>query len=298
MNFHGRYQDLIQPDKIHVLSVSILIDQLKDSYGGTAANIAYSLALLGDSPILLGSIGERDQAYLNKLKGDGVNTKYVHESQLPTATFTVMTDSEDNQVGGFYPGAMSDRAGQSLEPWSAQNPFVVISAGDPSLMSQYTHECITHKLRYAYDVGQQVTNIGNEDVQAGLSHCQILFVNDYELELTAKKAGLSIKELESKIPLIVTTLGKSGSRLSGSSLSAEIQVRPVPGVMPLDPTGAGDAYRAGFLYGYLRGWQADKCARLGSVVAAYTVETHGTQEHHFSFQQVSDRYYQTYKEKI
>ena len=292
MNFRGRYQDMIQADKLHVLSLSILIDSLTHSRGGTGANIAYSSALLGDQPILLGSVGHDAKAYVDDLSTLGVDTSHVFFSDLPTPTFTVLTDSDNNQVGGFYPGAMSDISHLSLKPWYDQNPLVVISANDPLGMDHLVKECIAHKLDYVYDLGQQVTNITIKQMKLGLSHAKILFVNDYELGVICARTGYSKAELEAMIPLVVTTLGKEGTEIAGEIIPALKNIEVV------DPTGAGDAYRAGFLYGYLRKYDPDTCARLGSVVASYTISLRGTQTHTFSLAEVKEKYYSAYGRKL
>ncbi len=288
MNFGGHYRDLIQPDKLHVLSLSVLIDQLQDSRGGTAANIAYSLGLLGKRPILLCSAGPTATDYLADLAQLGVDTSHVHQSDLPTATFTVLTDVDDNQVGGFYPGAMADFVGLSLAPWYDKNPLVVISANAPAAMDQLVHECISNKLDYVYDVGQQVTNITVDQLKLGLSAAKILFVNDYELGVILSRTQYSLQDLQKIIPTIITTLGKAGCDIGGTIVPALSNVHVV------DPTGAGDAFRAGFFYSYLRGHDLTTCARLGSVVASYTVERQGTQTHTFTLAEVKQKYYSAY----
>ncbi len=294
MNFSGSYKDLIQVDKIHVLSLSVLIDKLTNSRGGTAANIAYSLALLGQSPTLLGSIGADAKEYLADLGKIGIDTNHVHLSDLPTATFTVLTDKDDNQVGGFYPGAMSDLAGLTLKPWQGKKTLIVISANDPLAMDKLIEECLALNLDYVYDVGQQVSNITKDQLNHGLKNAAILFVNDYEFESILKKTGLSESELNQMIPLIVTTLGAKGTRITGSEVVKPITVPAVKNVKVVDPTGAGDCYRAGFLYGYIRGLDLIVCASLGSVCAVYTVETHGTQNHTFPLAEIKNKLYVTY----
>jgi adenosine kinase len=283
MNFNGKYSDLIQPDKLHVLSLSILIDKLTNSRGGTAANIAYNSALLGEKPILLGSIGEDAKEYMKDLESLGVTIDYVHVSKLPTPTFTVLTDSTDNQVGGFYPGAMSDISKLTLEPWYGKKALVVISANDPAGMDQLVKECIEHNLDYIYDLGQQVTNITVEQMKLGLSKAQILFGNDYELGTIIARTGYSEEQLNAQIPVIVTTLGAQGTKITGTSLKNDLFVPALENIKPVDPTGAGDSYRAGFLYGYLRDWELVQCAELGSTIATYTIEKHGTQTHTFTY---------------
>ena len=298
MNFQGSYKDLIQPDKLHVLSLSILIDQLQDSRGGTAANIAYSLALMGDHPVLLGSIGKTSQVYLDDLAKLGVETSHVHLSDLPTATFTVLTDSDNNQVGGFYPGAMGDCASINLVPWYHQDVLVVISANDPALMLRLVGECQAHRLTYAYDPGQQVSNVPATDLLAGIQATEILFVNDYELSVLTNRTKLSESTLKSQVPIVVTTLGKDGCIIEGKNLPSPIRVGVVPGIKPVDPTGAGDAFRSGFLYGYCRGWDLTACAELGAVVSSYTVELSGTQTHTFTRLGLAERYQKAFNKPV
>jgi adenosine kinase len=298
MNFSGKYSDLIQPDKLHVLSLSILINKLTNSRGGVATNIAYNLALLKERPIVLGSIGEDAKSYIDDLSKLGIDTSYVHVSDLPTATFTVLTDSVDNQVGGFYPGAMSDISKLSLKPWYGKKALVVISAGDPVGMDQLVKECIEHELDYIYDVGQQVTNITVEQMKLGLSKAQILFGNDYELGTILGRTGYSEEQLNTMIPIVVTTLGAEGTRITGASIKEPITVPALKGVKPVDPTGAGDSYRAGFLYGYLRSWELTECARLGSTIATYTIEKHGTQTHTFTLDALAKKYESAYRTQL
>lgn len=298
MNFSGKYRDLIQADKLHVLSISILVDKLVNSRGGTATNIAYSLALLHAKPIVLGSIGQDAQEYLADLQKYGLDTRYIHQSDLPTATFTVMTDLEDNQVGGFYPGAMADIASLSLKPWHHKQPLVVISAGDYTGMDNLVQECIEHELDYVYDPGQQVTNMTTAQIIRGVKNAQILMVNDYELGTIASRTGMSEAEISQTVPLVVTTLGAEGTRLTGNKLTESLQVPALKNIQVVDPTGAGDSYRAGFLYGYLRNWDLQLCASLGSTIASYVIAVHGTQNHHFTLAELSKKHYSAYGTKL
>ncbi len=294
MNFAGKYADHIQADKLHVLSLSVFIDKLTNSRGGTAANIAYNMALLGERPIVLGSLGTDASDYLSSMTELGINTEHIHVSESPTATFTVLTDSEDNQIGGFFPGAMADISKLTLELWHNTKSLVVISANDPLGMDQLVKECIEHKLDYAYDVGQQVTNITVEQMKLGVEHAKLLMVNDYELGAIIGRTGYSEAELIKMIPIIITTLGAKGTRITGSSIPKEILIPAVKDVVVVDPTGAGDAYRAGFLYGYLRNWDLTTCAELGSVIATYTITKHGTQTHTFTLAEIYKKHYSAY----
>lgn len=297
MNFSGRYRDLIKPDKIHVLSLSPLLDKLEDTPGGVGANLAYNLALLGEQPVLLGAVGPDAKDYMNKLQGAGIDVSHVHFSTLPTASFNVITDSEGNQVGGFYPGAMSDSASLSFAPWQGQSALVTVSAHDPNAMKRQIMECQKYGLRLVYDPGQQVTSSSADDLKAGIETAEIVFVNDYELSSLSDKIGVSPAELKNQIPILVTTLGKEGSVIEGKNVNSPIPISIAKPAQVMDPTGAGDAYRAGFLYGYLRQWELIKCGRLGAVVASFIVEQHGTLVA-FSKQAVIERYRDTFNEEI
>lgn len=280
MVFPGRFDEVIQPDKLHVLSLSVLIDRLQDTRGGVAANIAYSLALLGERPTLYGSAGKDATSYIEALESIGVDTKFVHFSELPTATFTVMTDQANCQIGGFYPGAMSDAELLSFTEFE-NDAFFVISPHDPRQMAKQVAVCASKNYRLFYDVGQQVTNIPASDVQAGIEAAELLIVNDYEMGVLVEKTGWSQEEIVSKVRLCVVTLGENGCLIYQAG-HRPVAVPAISLKKVVDPTGAGDAFRAGFLYGYVRNLPATECAELGATAAAYAIEHHGTQMHHFT----------------
>ncbi|HYH36355.1 MAG TPA: carbohydrate kinase family protein [Candidatus Saccharimonadales bacterium] len=297
MNFSGSYQDLIRPEKLHVLSVSVLLDRLEETRGGVAANIAHGIALLGEHPVLLGSVGPNAERYMKDLAAEGIDTGPVHVSDLPTASFTVMTDSHDNQIGGFYPGAMADSAGLTLKPWAGKEALVCVSAHDPKTMNAQVAECREYGLPLVYDPGQQVSNSPAADLKAGVETAEVLIVNDYELGVLSEKTGLTAEEIKARVPVVITTLGKDGSLIEGAKVSQPIRIPVAAPAALTDPTGAGDAYRAGFLYGYLRQWQLPACGRLGAVTASFVIEHHGTQAR-FSKEAVKARYQETFNEEI
>lgn len=298
MNFDGEYPDLIQTQKLHSLSISILLDSLQDTRGGIGANICYSLAMLGDSPILLGSVGQTAKDYMDDLKKLGVNTEHVHVSDLPTASFNVITDGGNRQVGGFYPGAMSDSASLSFAPWKDKKPFVVIAPHDPAGMRRQVGECKAHGLRLFYDVSQQVTNISGEEIKEGVDIAELLIVNDYEMSVICEKTGMSEAEIKAKVPVLITTLGSDGSVVEGKDVPKKLEIGIVKPNKVVDPTGAGDAYRAGFLHGYIRGWDLRQSAQLGATCAAYALEQAGTQSHKFSYDEVRERYQEAFNEQL
>lgn len=297
MSFSGRYRDFIDPEKLDVLSVSVLVDSMVPANGGTGADIAYNLASLGETPILMGSVGNDANVYLEQLKAKGIDTSAVHISNLPTASFNVMTDSSGNQVGGFYPGAMSDATSLSFLPYKDRDVIFCVSAHDPAGMRRQTDECRDNKLRLIYDPGQQVNNISGEDMRAGLEAAEIVIVNQYELSKMAEKTGFSPEEIKSAVPIFITTLGEHGSEIAGMKYPAAVNILSAKPANISDPTGAGDGFRAGFLYGYLRQWDVKKSGQLGSVTASFVLEHHGPISD-ISPQAAIERYKQTFNEEI
>jgi adenosine kinase len=297
MNFSGQYRDLIDASKIDVLSVSVLVDSLVVAEGGTAGNITYNLACLGERPILLSSVGSDAKAYIERLKSIGVDTKNVQVSSQPTASFNVLTDTTGNQVGGFYPGAMTDAKSLSFKDFKDQDVVACVSAHDPAAMLRQTKECAKYKIPLVYDPGQQVSNISGEDIRTGVESAKIVIVNEYELELMLKKTGWSIDQLKSKVPILISTHGAKGSNIMSSYLTQPLDIKSVKPRKIVDPTGAGDAYRAGFLYGYLRQWELAACGQLGSVLASFVLEHHGPQTK-LTKDSVVRRYKESFNERI
>jgi adenosine kinase len=298
MSFDGHYSDHIRPEKLDSLSISIFLKSLQDAHGGVGANIAYSLALLGDEPILLGSVGKDGLLYMERLARHGVNITHVHESALPTASFNVITDADQNQVGGFYPGAMFDSDTLVLAPWQHKNPIVVVSPHDPKAMKRQVEECRAWALRLCYDIGQQVSNLPGDEMRAGVLAAEILILNDYELSVLSAKTGMSIADIKATVPVVITTLGKKGSVIEGKNVPATITVGIAPARQVADPTGAGDAFRSGFLHGYARNWPLLACAQLGAVCGTYSVEAIGTQTHSFTILEITKRYQQVFNQDL
>jgi adenosine kinase len=296
MNFPGRYRSLIKPDKLHVLSISVPLDKLETSPGGNGANISLSLARLGEKPALVGSAGEDAAKYIDELKQQGVDTSHVHTSKLPSASFNVITDNEGSQVGGFYSGAMADSGTLSLEPWQGHEALVIVSPNDPEAMNREVEHSKRFGIRLVFDPGQH-THHETVDVRAGVEAAEVVFVNDYELSIMCDRLAISPQELKTTVPILVTTLGTDGSLIEGTKLDEPLKIGIAKTDQVADPTGAGDGYRAGFLYGYLRQWDLKKCGQLGASVASLIVEQHGTQRQ-FSKDEVVRRYHDNFNEEI
>lgn len=298
MSFEGEFADLIQPDKLHVLSISPLVQKMTRTEGGIAGNIAYSLALLGEKPVLLASAGSDASNYLLKLEKLGIDLSHIHLSSLPTATFSVLTDSNDCQVGGFYPGAMSDASSLGLEAFANQDILMVVSAHDPKQMAKQVLDCQKFNKKLLYDPGQQSLILDKKDLQQAIDTAEILIVNDYEMGLLCQKLKMSQAEIIQKLPLCIITLGKEGAffyqRLDNYQKHL---VKAVLLEEALDPTGAGDAFRAGFIYAYLHDWSVKNAVQLANIVASFATEQYGTQNHQLKWPIIKQRYKETYGEK-
>jgi adenosine kinase len=294
MAYPGHFSQVIKPEHMRQLSVSMLVDAHHTQYGGVAANIAYTLALLGESAILLGAVGNDAESYIATLTQLGVNTRHVHRSPLPTATFTVFTDQNACQIGAFYPGAMSDAQALSLVTLATPQSFVMISPHDPAQMLVQVQECIAQHIPYAFDPGQQCAFFDRAALELGCFSAQLVFVNEYELHLVEEKLQCSLDTLLTHIPTLVVTRGAQGSDVYVNATRHHVGVvQPTPVV---DPTGAGDAYRAGFLYGLMRGADVVVCAQLGATAAAYVVEQRGGQQHRFTVEEFQRRFKKTFGE--
>ena len=301
MSFSGCFESLIQKDSLDKISISVLVDQLSSSEGGIAGNIAYSLALLGEKPILLASMGQEAQIYFHKLQKIGVDMDFVNRSLLPTATFNVLTDQSGNQIGGFYEGAMKDAEKLSFAQFSQnkENILAVISAHNPQAMARQVEECATLGIKLFYDPSQQIASLQAEDLRAGLEAASVIILNEYEMSLLMQKTKLSKEQIVHKVNLCIITLGKKGVQFFDKAAKyQEKEIQAVKLAKTVDPTGAGDAFRAGFLYAYARNWATSLAIELACVVASFAVENNGTQNHDLDWQKIKNRYKETYGKRL
>lgn len=296
MNFPGRFKEHILPDKLHVLNVSFLVRDLKRLRGGCAANIAYACALHGVRPGLVAAVGSDFTEYGAWLKERGVDLSGVKVHQdLLTASCFITTDNDNNQITGFYPGAMG-RAGDLPLPMGPSPALVTISPNDPAAMRRYPEECRRRGLPFLYDPGQQVVALSGSELREGLTGARLLVTNDYELAVVSEKTGLSLRDLLERCEAVVVTLGENGSRIHQKGEDPiEIPAAPVEDVV--DPTGAGDAYRGGLIRGLTQhegrpltraDWEI--AGRIGALTASYCVETRGTSSYSFDRQSFARRF--------
>ncbi len=290
MTFPGFFKDHILPEHLEKISLSFLVDSMVRQRGGTAPNIAYTLALLGESSYLVGTVGEDFDDYRAWMEKNGVNTQFARVIPgLFTASFFANTDRSNAQICSFYPGAMA-RAGEiHIEELLPVNPeLVVISPNDPGAMNQYVEECTALKLPYLYDPSQQIVRVSAEELRRGAEGAYCLFVNDYEYELLRKHTGLEEDALLKNMRFMVVTLGAEGAYIFADGKRFHTPV--VPPQQIADPTGVGDAFRGGFLRG-LRlelGWET--CGQMGALAATYCLEQRGTQSHHYTIPEFVARF--------
>jgi len=297
MNFSGRFADRIMPDKIHQLSLSFLVDSLHKQYGGTAGNIAYTLNLLGIEPYLLAPAGYDFSPYEQFLREHKIGMKGISiHADVATSAYFVMTDQEDNQIGSFYVGATKYAKDMKIAKTTPKASFVILAPTDPAAMKKYIAECKKLSVPYLYDPAFQIGNFSPEELRSGISHAEILIGNDYEIALIERKLDITHEELIVMVPVLVTTLGSRGSIIE--TRHEAIHVKAATPKNASDPTGAGDAYRAGFIAGYLRKYDLAVCGQMGATAAVYTVEKYGTQTHEFTKTSFIARYRENFAGSI
>ncbi len=287
MTFPGRFSDSIVLDKLDKISLSFLVDELEVRRGGVAANICFGMGMLGLNPIMVGAVGPDFADYRSWLDRHGVDTESVHVSDVRhTARFVCTTDEHANQIATFYAGAMQEARDIELGPVADRVggvDLVVIGANDPEAMLRHTDECRYRAIPFAADPSQQLARMDGREIRQLIDGAAYLFTNEYEAALTEKKTGWSAQEVLERVGTRVTTLGANGVRIEvqGQDL---IHVPTPKETHKADPTGVGDAFRAGFLAGLAWGLPLQRCAQVGSLLATYVIESVGTQEYELARQ--------------
>lgn len=297
MTYSGRFSDAIVADKLSKISVSFLADELEIRRGGVGANICFGMGILGIRPALVGSAGADFDEYGSWLASHGVDLESVKISNSRhTARFVCTTDAEANQIATFYPGAMQEAREISMGEVTARLGGIglaVISANDPAAMLRHTQECRDMGIPFAADPSQQLSSISGTEIQELIDGATYLFSNEYEAALIEGRSGWSASEILERVGTRVTTLGAQGSRIQRFG-EPPIHVLTPKEKRRADPTGVGDAFRAGFLAALTWGLPAERCAQLGSLLATYVIESVGTQEYQLSRRDLLNRAESTY----
>lgn len=298
MTFSGRFSDSLVVDQLDKISVSFLAHKLEIRRGGVAANIAFGMANLGQRPILVGAVGEDFADYRSWLERHGVDCDSVRVSETEhTARFVCTTDDDMAQIATFYAGAMSEAREIELAPIAARAgglDLVLVGPDDPEAMRRHTAECRTRGLPFVADPSQQLAFSDGELIRELIDGAEYLITNEYESHLTAQKTGWSQEEINSRVTYRVTTLGKDGVRITGKDIDEPIVVGAAREVSKADPTGVGDAFRAGFITGVAEGLPLRESAELGSMLATYVIETVGTQEYELGTARFLERLAEAY----
>lgn len=296
MKFPGKFKDHILPEHLDKISLSFLVDDMVRYAGGVGPNIAYTLAMLGGDAYLYSAAGQDFPEYGKRLQALGIETSGVRIIKDKfSASFFVTTDQANGQIASFYTGAMADAADMPLaEADYASDDFVMVSPTDPRAMQRYIVESEQLGLRMLFDPGQQVVRADPCILKDGILNAYGLFVNDYEFELLQKCTGLGAEQILSGPAISVITLGKDGARLH--TADEDIHIPIIPNVQVVDPTGVGDAFRGGFLRGYMAGLSLRVCGEMGTTAAAYCIQHNGTQNHKFTWQEFKDYYRSTFND--
>jgi adenosine kinase len=290
MTFPGKFVDQLMPDKLDKVALSFLVDSLVIRRGGVAANIAFGLGCLSLSPLLVGTAGSDFGEYRDWLEQHGVDTSGVRESaNHHTARFVGTTDVDMNQIASFYPGAMTEDRNIDLGDLAGQVDLILIGASDPDAMQAFTKQCVASQIPFAADTSWQLARLDGEQARSLVIGAEYLFCNEYEATLTQHKTGWTAAELTEQVGVQVTTLGSRGARVDQAG-HPPIMVPSVPGVVPKEPTGAGDAFRSGFLAAISWGLSLERAAQLGNIMAVHALETTGTQEYQLHPEPLTTRF--------
>ncbi len=277
MVFPDKFKHHILPEKIHMLNVAFLVPEMRREFGGTAGNIAYNLRLLDDNPLIMATVGEDFSAYTAWLDSHNISSKHIKKiANSFTAQAFITTDLDDNQITAFHPGAMNESYQNSVN--DAQGVTLAIIAPDGREgMFKHAKECVDAGIPFLFDPGQGLPMFNGEELLGFIEMADYLAVNDYEAQMLQEKTGLTLETIASKVKAMIVTLGANGSHIYADGQRFDIP--PVKAEHVIDPTGCGDAYRAGLLYGIARDWDWPTCGRLASVMGAIKIASRGGQNH-------------------
>lgn len=292
MNFPGKFQDHILPNQLHTINLSFIVDKFARRLGGTAGNVSYLLGLLKAEHKLFSYAGKDFSEYKKEFSKLGIPTNFVKiDKETYTATGFAMTDEKDNQIWGFFYGAANNIPLLKLREVATKEDLVLIGPSGSAGSMSFVRQCIQLGIPYMFDPGFILTQVSNSDLALGVEHAVYVIGNDYEINLIKSRVENWEKIVSKKI--IITTLGDKGAKIEQGEKIYNIPVAKVSDVV--DPTGAGDAWRGGFLLGLEKGFDLKISGQIGAVASAYAVESYGTQEYLFTKESFIDRYRQNFK---
>jgi adenosine kinase len=294
MVFPDRFRNHLLPDQLHILNVCFLTPEMRREFGGTAGNIAYNLKQLGGDPLVMATVGEDIDPYLYRLQRLGIDAGHLRKIQGQfTAQAFITTDLDDNQITAFHPGAMNHAHENHVDGALGAQLAIVAPDGKEGMLL-HARECAAHGVPFLFDPGQGLPMFSREELLEFVRLADYVAVNDYEGKLLEEKTGQSLAELAREVSALVVTLGAQGSRIFAGAAQHDIPVAQADRVA--DPTGCGDAYRAGLLYGIAQGWDWPRTGRLGAVLGAIKIASRGAQNHRVDRTTVEARYRQAFGE--
>jgi adenosine kinase len=288
MLFRGRFRDHILPDQVHILNVAFLVPELRREFGGCAGNIAYNMRLLGASGLPMATVGDDAQPYLERLDALGIDRRFVR--QVPghyTAQAFITTDLDDNQITAFHPGAMT-HSHLNAVPADAGIKLGIVAPDGRDGMLQHAQQFAEHGIPFVFDPGQGLPMFDGEELLWFIARAHYVAVNDYEGRLLEQRTGRPLPELARKLKALVVTRGAEGSEIYAGGGRIEVPIAPARRIV--DPTGCGDAYRAGLLFGIEAGLDWETTGRLAAVLGALKIEHAGAQNHTADRATIADRF--------
>ena len=285
MSFEGRFSEQILPDQLHILNVSFLVPALRREFGGCAGNIAYSLKLLGGTPLPMATVGSDGAEYLARMRAQGISTEFVREvADAYTAQAMIMTDRDNNQITAFHPGAMMQAHASRIEARS-DIMLGMISPDGRDAMLQHAEQFKAAGIPFVFDPGQGLPMFDGQELAHFVELATWVTVNDYEGRMLCDRTGLSLAELSRRVQGLVVTLGAEGCDVWVEG--EKTTVPPVQAEAVLDPTGCGDAFRGALLFGLAQGWPLARCAALGNQIGARKIASRGGQNYTLDFDEIS-----------
>ncbi|MBK1733738.1 carbohydrate kinase family protein [Halorhodospira abdelmalekii] len=288
MVFPDRFRNHILPEQVHILNVSFLVPQLRREYGGCAGNIAYNLKMLGEEPKTLATVGADIGSYSDWMTSQGIDQKYVYTlNEHYTAQAYITTDMDDNQITAFHPGAMGD-AHKVDVPTDAGAQIGVVAPNGPEGMVKHARQMVEAGIPYIFDPGQAMPAFDGDQLREFIDGAAWVAVNDYESRMLMERTNLELEQIAERVEALIVTRGAEGSQIYTQGKTLHIPAAPISQVA--DPTGCGDAFRAGLLFGLLRGLDWETTGRIASLMGAIKVEQSGTQNHSVTGEEIKQRY--------
>ncbi|MDX5586297.1 MAG: carbohydrate kinase family protein [Aureibaculum sp.] len=287
MVFPDQFKNHILPDKVHILNVSFLVPEMRREFGGCAGNIAFNLKLLGEEPLPMATVGKDFTPYADWMDKFGVSRKYLKEVDSYTGQAFITTDQDDNQITAFHPGAMGFSHENSVLKTEGVTVGIVAPDGRDGMI-QHAKDFAEADIPFIFDPGQGLPMFDGDDLMAFAEQATWIALNDYEAELFSERTGKSAEELSEMVEALIITRGGKGSQIYSKGKCHDIPIAKVSELK--DPTGCGDAFRAGILYGILNNLDWDTAGRIASLMGAIKIESNGTQNHTFTMQEFKDRY--------